>query len=125
MPFVALWMDLEIITKLHKPDKDKYMISLTCRSLKKDTNELNHKTERESQSQKTNLQLTNGGGGGINQEIGILHVTLLHTEQITNNYCLHSKENYSQYFVITYEKESEKAYVYVCVCYTPENNTIL
>ena len=50
MPFVALWMDLEIITKLHKPDKDKYMISLTCRSLKKDTNELNHKTERESQS---------------------------------------------------------------------------
>ena len=50
MPFAALWMDLEIITKLHKPDKDKYMISLTCRSLKKDTNELNHKTERESQS---------------------------------------------------------------------------
>ena len=71
MPFAALWMDLEIITKLHKPDKDKYMISLTCRSLKKDTNELNHKTERESQSQKTNLQLPNGGGGGTNQEIGI------------------------------------------------------
>ena len=23
MPFVAIWMDLEIITKLHKPDKDK------------------------------------------------------------------------------------------------------
>ena len=70
MPFAEIWMDLETITKLHKPDKDKYYITY-MQKLKKDTNELNHKTERESQSQKTNLQLPNWGGGGINQEIGI------------------------------------------------------
>ena len=49
MPFAETWMDLETIAKLHKPDKDKYYITY-MQKLKKDTNELNHKTERESQS---------------------------------------------------------------------------
>ena len=49
MPFAETWMDLETIAKLHKPDKDKYYITY-MQKLKKDTNELNHKTERESKS---------------------------------------------------------------------------
>ena len=43
-------------TKWSKPDREKYhMISLICESLKKDTNELVSRTERDSQTQKTNL----------------------------------------------------------------------
>ena len=48
MPFAATWMDLEIIilSEVSQTEKDKYMISLICGTLKKDTNELIYKTER-------------------------------------------------------------------------------
>ena len=42
------------------------MILLTCGILKTDTNELIYKTEIDSQTQKTNLWLLKGEGGGIN-----------------------------------------------------------
>ena len=40
-------------------------------NLKKDTNELIYKTETNSQTEKTNLWLPKGKGGGINEEFGI------------------------------------------------------
>ena len=54
------------------------MISLLLWDLKKDTNELIYKTETELQTQKTNLRLPEGKGGGerINQELGINRYTL-------------------------------------------------
>ena len=53
MPFAATWMDLEIIIPrdVSQTEKDKYhMISLICGIQKKDTNELTHKTEIDSQT---------------------------------------------------------------------------
>ena len=52
MPFAATWMDLEIAirSEVSETEKDKYhKISLICGILKNGTNELNHKTEIESQ----------------------------------------------------------------------------
>ena len=67
VPFAATWMDLEIIilNEVSQTEKDKYrMISLICGILKKKTNELIYKTETDSQTQKTNLWLPKGKGGG-------------------------------------------------------------
>ena len=53
MPFAATQMDLEmiILSELSQTEKDKYpMISLICRILKNDTNELIYKTETDSQT---------------------------------------------------------------------------
>ena len=68
MSFLATGMDLEIIIlcKVSQIEKDKYMILLTCGILKTDTNELIYKTEIDSQTQKINLWLLKGEGGGIN-----------------------------------------------------------
>ena len=58
MPFEAIWTDIEIIilSDISQREKDKYhMISLICRILKNDTNELIYKIEIESQTQKINL----------------------------------------------------------------------
>ena len=52
------------------------MMSLTDGILKNDTNELIYKTEIDSQTQKTNLWLLKGEGGGINQEFGVNRYTL-------------------------------------------------
>ena len=41
-------------------EKEKYMISLTCKVLKTDTNEVTYNTEIESQTQKTNLRSPKG-----------------------------------------------------------------
>ena len=60
--------DLEniVLSEVSQTEKDKYMILLTCGILKTDTNELIYKTEIDSQTQKTNLWLLKGEGGGIN-----------------------------------------------------------
>ena len=53
MPFVATWMDLEIVilSEVSQTQKDKYhMISLTYCIQKKSTNEPTYKTEVESQT---------------------------------------------------------------------------
>ena len=59
MPFAATWMELEIIilSEVSQTEKNKYMISLLCRILKKwykwtyfDRNELIYKTETDSQT---------------------------------------------------------------------------
>ena len=52
MPFVATWVDLEIVilSEISQTEKDKYhMISLICGIEKNGTNELIYKTETESQ----------------------------------------------------------------------------
>ena len=70
MPFAATWIDLEI-TILSEVRQTKTNIILYCLYVqskkKKDTNELICKTERDSQTQKTNLWLPRGTvWGGIN-----------------------------------------------------------
>ena len=54
MPFVAMWMDLEIIilSKLYQKEKYKYhMISLNTWNLKHGTNEAIYETETDSQTE--------------------------------------------------------------------------
>ena len=66
MPFVATWMDLEMII-LSKSEKDKYhMISLICGILKMIQTNLYTKQKKESQAEKTNLWLSKWRGWGIN-----------------------------------------------------------
>ena len=46
-----------------------------------DTNELIYKIETDSQTQKTNLWLPRGKGGGINQEFGLnVYLEVIHVE---------------------------------------------
>ena len=107
-------------------------------NLNYDTNELSYKTEIDSQTQKTNLELPKGkgGGGGINQEFGISRYTPLYIKQINNN-----TGNYIQYPVINHnEKEYIYIYIYIyniyiyiyiyiykteSLCCIPETNTTL
>ena len=69
LPFAATWMDLKIII-LSEVRQRKWNIvwfHLYVESLKNDTNELIYKTEIDSQTWRTNLQLPKGKeGGGIN-----------------------------------------------------------
>ena len=51
---------------------------------KYDSSELTHKTEMDSQTQKTSMVTKGQGGGGINQELVMSRYALLYTEQ-TNN----------------------------------------
>ena len=64
MPFVATWMDLEIITLCEVSQKKTSIIwyHLFVES-KNDTNELIYKTEIDSQTLKTNLRLPKGKCG--------------------------------------------------------------
>ena len=60
-------MNLKIIVRSEASqiEKDKYHTTwLICKILKNDTNELIHKREIDSQTQKTNLFLPMGKGGG-------------------------------------------------------------
>ena len=60
-------MDLEIIIPSEVSQKEKHeyhMMSLTCGILQNDTSELIYKTEIDSQTEKTNLWLPKGKGGG-------------------------------------------------------------
>ena len=92
-------------------------------NLKNNTNESIYKTETDSQTQKTNLWLPKGKGGGgvegeINQEFGINRYTLLYVKQINinNKDLLYSTGDYIQYLLITYNgKESEKEYTYIYI----------
>ena len=60
-----------------------------------------YETEIDSQTQKTNVWLLMGWGGGINQEFGINRYTSLYVKQI-NRDLQYSSSNYSQYLVKTY-----------------------
>ena len=63
MPFAVTWMGPEIVilSEVSQTEKEKYcMTSLICGNLKRNTNELIYKTERDSQTQKMNLWLKGG-----------------------------------------------------------------
>ena len=65
MPFVATWMDIEIIiTKWSKSGKN--IIPLIYGILKNDTNELIDKTETDSENKFVRLSKGKGWGEGIN-----------------------------------------------------------
>ena len=64
IPFVATWMDLEIIiqSEVNQTEKDKYHDITYIWNLKYDTNEFIYETETDSQTQRTDVQLKNPGG---------------------------------------------------------------
>ena len=64
IPFVATWMNLEIIIPSKVSQRKANILSLTCRILKNGTNELIYKIETDSQTLKTDLWLPKGKGGG-------------------------------------------------------------
>ena len=64
MPFIATWMDLEIIilSEISQAENNKYHdVTYMCNLERKDTNELTYKID--SQTQKTNLWLPKGKEG--------------------------------------------------------------
>ena len=107
-----------IIWYLSLSDLLSIIISLSC--------ELIYKTERDSQTQKTNLWLPKQkevGRGWISQEFGRDIHTLLPITQINNKDLLYRTGNSTQYFVIIYNgKESEIEYMYLTdlLKYIPE-----
>ena len=82
---------------------------------KYNTSELTYKMETDSQTQKTNLQLSKGKRGEINQEFKISRYKLLYTKQINNQDLLYSTGNYAtQYLIINSNgKQSEKEYTHI------------
>ena len=66
MPFVATWMNLEIITLSDISQRQIPYVIIYMWNLKKknDTNELIYKTGADSQTLKTNLWLPKGKGCG-------------------------------------------------------------
>ena len=79
IPFVAIWMDLEIVILSEvKSDRGRQISYLYVTSKKKTTNELTYKTEIEFQRLKINLWLLEDKGGGINWKVGMDMYTLLY-----------------------------------------------
>ena len=77
MPFAATWIDLEIIILSEVREREiSYDIAYMW-SLKNDINELVYKTERDSQTQKTNMITKGRRCGGMNYfriKIYTLHI---------------------------------------------------
>ena len=66
MPYVASWMDLQMITKVKSVNRERQISYDTAnmQTLKSDTHELVHKIETDTQILKANLQLPNGTSEG-------------------------------------------------------------
>ena len=87
MPFAATWMQLAIITDWSDTEKVKYRSSYMWH-LQCYTNELVYKTD--SQTQKADLLLPRGkGGGGTNREIGMSRCKLFYTGWMDNELLLY------------------------------------
>ena len=101
-PFVATWMDLETVilseVKLDREGEvsyEPYMWNLK----RNDTNVLTYRTERDSQTEKTNLQSPGWWGpeeGGIIREFGMVLYTLLYLKLIIDRDLLYSTCNSAQ-----------------------------
>ena len=81
---------------------------------KYDKNEVIYETEADSQTQRTDLWLPGGWGGGrMEWEFGVSRCKLLYIELINNKVLLYSTGNYIQYPVINHnEKEYKKQIPY-------------
>ena len=66
-------------------------------TLKYDTNELIHETERDSQPWRTDLPRRGESGRGMDWEFGINRCKLLYTGWINNKILLYSTGNHIQY----------------------------
>ena len=88
MPIAATWMDLEILL-LREIKADKEICGVTFMWNPKNANELNFKTERVSQTQKTDLHLPKGKGVERKiRNLGLIDI-LLYIKQINNRvYCI-------------------------------------
>ena len=78
-------------TKWSKSEKENYnLIPLNMQNLKYDNNEQTHKTETDSQTQRTNLWLPKAkpGRGEINEKSGISRYKLLYVKQINHKVIL-------------------------------------
>ena len=66
MPYVATWMDLQMIIEVQSVDKERHISYDTAnmQTLKSDTHELIQKIETDTQILKANLQLPNGTSEG-------------------------------------------------------------
>ena len=87
-------------------------------NLKFDTNKLIYETETDSQTQRTDLQLTRERGSRreMDWEFGISRCKQLYIEWINNKFLLYRTGNYIQYPVINYNgKEYEKEYIYIYI----------
>ena len=62
MPYVATWMDLQMIIEMKSVNRERQISYDTdnMQTLKSDTHELIHKIETNTQILKTNLRLPNG-----------------------------------------------------------------
>ena len=98
--FVETWMDLETVieSEVSQKEKNKYCIlTYICGTQKNGTDELVCRAEIETQMQRTNVWTprgesgSEGGGGGMNWEIGIDIHTLICMKQITNKNLLYKK----------------------------------
>ena len=99
MSFVATQIDLDIIV-LSKSDSKRSYIAYMW-NVKKKMIQMNLYTEQK-QSHRHKLMVTKGERRGeINYEFEINVSILLYIKQIANNDLLHSRENHTQYFIIT------------------------
>ena len=70
--------------------------------------------QTDSQTQRTDLLLPRGGGGGMDWESGINGSKLLYREWIKSKILLYSSGNYIQYNVINHNgKEKFKVYTHI------------
>ena len=102
MSFAATWMDLEIIMPSEITQRKTNIICnhLHVESLKKDTDELIYKTERDSQTSKINLRLSRQTGGGEGW-IGGLGLAYAHY-CIWSRYSIGNSTQYCQYSPTAY-----------------------
>ena len=84
MPPAATWTKLRtnLLCEVSQTQRDKYHVITYMLNLNNDTKELIHKTETDSQTQKTNVLLPTGKQSreGINQEFEISRYKLLYTK---------------------------------------------
>ena len=120
MPFIATWMNPEIIllSEVSQKEKDKYhMISLIRRIQKMIQINLFTKQKQTYRLRKQTCGYQRGKvGGERNWEFGIDIYTLLYIKQIINKDLLYSTGDSTEYSAITYMgKESEKEQIYVYI----------
>ena len=118
MPFVATWMDLEIIILSKVSQKDKYHMISLIHGISNTTQTNISMNQKQIHRQRTDLWFPMGkggrGGGWKDWEFGISRGKLLFIEWINSKILLYSTGNCIQYPVTNANgKEYEKLYIYM------------